>query len=83
MPNVVQEGNRFGQGSMMVGGGISIDGCTDIVVVRVNLTTVGYIEQILLQHVLVLNSYSCTTMQHALPELSCENWTFKRWNGQQ
>jgi hypothetical protein len=52
MPNV-QEGDRFGQGSVMVWGGISIDGRTDLVVVRVNLTTTGYIEQILLQHILV------------------------------
>ena len=51
MPNV-QEGNRFRQGSVMVWDGISIDGRKDLVI-RGNLTTVGYIEQILLQHVLV------------------------------
>ena len=38
---------------MMVWGGISIDGNTDLVIVHGNLTTAGYIEQILLQHVLV------------------------------
>ena len=53
MSNVVQEGNRFGQGSVMVWGGISIDGHTDLVVVRDNLTAEGDMEQILLQHVLV------------------------------
>jgi hypothetical protein len=41
------------KGSVMVWGGISIDGRTDLVVVRDNLTAAGYIEQILLQHVLV------------------------------
>jgi hypothetical protein len=52
----------------MVWGGISIDGRMDLVVVHGNLTAVGYIEQILLQHVLIaaygvsLNLYSCTTM---------------------
>jgi hypothetical protein len=53
MPNVLQEGDQFIQGSVMVWGGISIDGYTDLVIVRGNLTTAGYIEQILLQHVLV------------------------------
>jgi hypothetical protein len=38
---------------VIVWGGISIDGRTDLVVVRSNLTAAGYIEQILLQHVLV------------------------------
>jgi hypothetical protein len=53
MPNVVQEGDQFGQGSVMVWGGISIGGYTDLVIVHGNLTAIGYIEQILLQHVLV------------------------------
>ena len=53
MPNVVQEGDRFGQGSVMVQSGISIDGRMDLVIVRDNLTAAKYIEQILLQHVLV------------------------------
>ena len=53
MPNVVQEGDRFGQGSVMVWSGISIDGRTDHVVFRGNLTAAEYIEQILLQHMLV------------------------------
>ena len=35
----------------MVGGGISIDGHMDLV--RGNLTSLGYIEKILLQHMLV------------------------------
>ena len=52
MPNGVQEGNRFRQGSVMVWGGISIDGRMDLVVVHGNLTAAGYINQILLQHVL-------------------------------
>jgi hypothetical protein len=51
MPNIVQEDDRFRQGSGMVWGGISIDGCTDLVT-RSNLTAMGYIEQILLQRVL-------------------------------
>ena len=38
---------------MIVWGGISIDGRMDLVVVHGNLTAVGYIEQILLLHVLV------------------------------
>ena len=37
----------------MVWGGISIDGLMDLVVVRGNLTAAGYIEQIVLQNVLV------------------------------
>ena len=53
MPNIVQEGDQFGQGSVMVWGGISIDGRRDLVIVRGNLIAAGYIEQILLQHVLV------------------------------
>jgi hypothetical protein len=53
MPNVVLEGDRFGQCFVMVWGGISIDGRTDLIVVRGNHTAAGYIEQILLQHVLV------------------------------
>ena len=44
MPNVVQEGDRFGQGSVMVWGGINIDGRTDLVVVPRNLTAADYIE---------------------------------------
>ena len=53
MPNVVQEGDRFRQGSVMVWGGIIIDGRWDLVVVRGNLAAAWYIERILLQHVLV------------------------------
>ena len=93
MPNVVQEGDRFGQGSVMVWGGISIDGHTDLVIVRGNLTAAGYIEQILLQHVLVA-AYGVSpefVLMHdnarahvvRITRASCENWTFKRWNGQQ
>ena len=37
----------------MVWGGICIDGCKEFVVVRGNLTAAWYIEQILLQHLLV------------------------------
>jgi hypothetical protein len=37
----------------MVWGSMSFDDRTDLVVVRGNLTAAGYIEQILLQHVLV------------------------------
>ena len=44
MPNVDQEGDRFGQGSVMVWGGINIDGRTDLVVVPRNLTAAEYIE---------------------------------------
>ena len=53
MPNVDQEGDRFGQCSVMVWGGISSDDRTDMVVVRGNLTAARYFEQIMLQHVLV------------------------------
>jgi hypothetical protein len=45
MPNVVQEGDRFGQDSVMVWGGISIDGRTDLVVICGNLTAARYIKQ--------------------------------------
>ena len=48
MPNVVREGDRFGQDSVMVWVGISIDGRTDVVVVLGNLTAAVYIEQTLL-----------------------------------
>ena len=44
MPNVVQEGDLFGQSSVMVWGGISIDGRADLLVVRGNLTAAGYIS---------------------------------------
>jgi hypothetical protein len=37
----------------MVWGGIIIDGRMDLVIVHSNLTATGYIEQILLQHVLI------------------------------
>ena len=53
MPNVVQEGDRLGQGPVMMWSGISLDGRTDLVVVHGNLTAAGYIEQMLLRHVLV------------------------------
>jgi hypothetical protein len=53
MPNVVQEDDQFGQGSVMVWGDISIDGHMDLAVFCSNLTAAGYIEQILLQHVSV------------------------------
>ena len=38
---------------MMVWGGISIDDHMDLVIIRGNLTAAEYIDQILLQHVLV------------------------------
>ena len=38
MPNIVQEGDRFGQGSVMVWGGICINGYKDLVVIHGNLT---------------------------------------------
>ena len=50
MPNVVQEGDKLGQGSVIMSGGISIVDRTDLVVVRGNLTAARYIELILLQH---------------------------------
>jgi hypothetical protein len=53
MPKVGWEGNQFKQGSVMVKGGISIDGRTNLLIVRGNLISVWYIEQILLQHELV------------------------------
>ena len=39
MQHIVQEGDRFGQGSVMVWGGISTDGLTDLV--RSNVTVAG------------------------------------------
>ena len=91
MPNVVQDGNRFGQGSVMVWGGISIDGHTDLICG--NLTVARYIKQILLQHVLVaaygvgpefvLMHDNARAHIARIIELFYENWTFKRWNGQQ
>jgi hypothetical protein len=51
MSNFAQESDQFGQGSVMMWSGISIDGRTDLVV-RGNLTAAGYIEHVL-QHVLV------------------------------
>jgi hypothetical protein len=53
MSNVVQEGDRFGHGSMMVWDGISIVGHMDLVIIHGNLTAAEYVEQILLQYVLV------------------------------
>ena len=53
MPNVVQEGDRFIQGSVMVCGSTSIGCRTYLFVVHGSVTAAGYIEQILLQHVLV------------------------------
>ena len=47
MPNVIQEVDRFGQGSMMVWGGMSMEGRTNLSVFRGNLTAAEYIEQIL------------------------------------
>ena len=44
MSIVVKESDRFGKGSVMLWGGISIDGRNDLVVARANLTTAGYIE---------------------------------------
>ena len=51
MPHIIQEVDRFGQGYMMVWGGISIEGRTDLAVVHGNLTAAVYIERILLHHV--------------------------------
>ena len=48
MPNIIQEGKRFEQGSVMVWGDISIEGHTDLVVIYGNLTAADYINQILL-----------------------------------
>ena len=47
MPNVFQEGDQFGQGSVMVQGGISIDDRMDLLV-HGNLTDAGYVEQLLI-----------------------------------
>jgi hypothetical protein len=68
MPNVVQESDRIRQVSVMVWGGISVDSCMNIFVVRDNLTAVGTSIQYcysmcwLLHMVLALNLYSCTTI---------------------
>ena len=54
---------------MMMWGGINIDGHADLVVVHGNLTTAGYIEQILLQHVMVA-AYGVTS-EFVLMQGSC------------
>ena len=92
MPNFVQEDDRFRQGSLMVWGGISINGRTELVVVRSNLTAAGYIKQILLQHLLVA-AYGVgpefvlmhDNVRAHLVHITraWEKRTFKRWNGQQ
>lgn len=41
----------------MVWGGISSDGCTELVVVDNRLTATRYIEEILQEHVLVYSGY--------------------------
>ena len=51
MPNIVQEVDSFGQDSMLVWSGISVDSHTDLVVVHGSLTAGEYIEQILMGHV--------------------------------
>lgn len=48
----VQEIDRFGAGSVMVWGGISIDGVTDLVVVRGRLNAARDITNIVLEHVM-------------------------------
>ena len=74
--NVVQEGDRFGQGSLMVWGCISIDDHMDLVIFCGNLTAAEYIEQILLQHVLV-TAYGVgpefILMHDNARDVSCEN----------
>ena len=70
MPHVIQEVDNFGQGSVMVRSGISIEGHTDLAVFRGKRTAAEYIEQILLQHmvptVVALNSSSCTLMPECM-----------------
>ena len=63
---------------------LRIDSRTDLFVVRGNFNAAGYIEQILLQHMWVA-AYGVGpefVLVLAALELSCEKWTFKRWNGQ-
>lgn len=48
----IQEVDRFGAGSVMVWGGISIDGRTDLVVVPQRLNAQIYVETILQEHVM-------------------------------
>ena len=60
---------------------MSIDGPTDLIDVRGNLITEGFIGQILLQHELVA-AYGFGPefiLMHTSTELSYENGTFKRW----
>ena len=92
MPNVVQESDRFGQGSLMVWSGISIDGHMDLVVVCGILTAARYIKQILL-HQLLVAAYGVgpefilmhdNARSHVMRiTRACEKWTFTRWNSQQ
>ena len=51
MPHVIQQVDRFVQGSVMVWAGISIEGHMNLAIVRGDLTAAEYIEQILLHHV--------------------------------
>jgi hypothetical protein len=92
MPNVVKEGDRFGQGSVVVWANISIDGRTDLAIVPGNLTAAGYIGHILIHHVMVANY--CVGSEFVLMHdnarahvaritIAGENWAFKKWNGQQ
>jgi hypothetical protein len=67
----------------MVWGCISIDGRTDLVALLGNLTAAGYIEQILLQHVLAAYGVGPEFVLMHDNGLCSENWTFKRWNGRQ
>ena len=48
LPNVVLEVERFGEGSMLVWGGISIDNPTDLIVPPGNLTADVYIRDIII-----------------------------------
>ena len=66
---------------------------TDIVIVRCNVTAVRYIEQILLQHVLIaaygVGPEFIHIHDNARAHVACitravfKNWTFNRWKGQQ
>ena len=47
----IEEVEKFGEGSLMVWGGISEEGKTDLVIIRGGLTGVWYFQEILQPHI--------------------------------
>ena len=75
--NIIQH-VRFGAGSLMVWGGISLEGCTDLhVQANSTLTAVRYQDEIL-RATLVLSSSWCRTMPVFMwPECAGRPWRTK------